>query len=59
METMLIAPGVYADFNTVGNDIVVIRVRRANGYIFNDPRAIELAVSTIRAVRDGWMKITP
>lgn len=58
METMLIAAGgVYADFHMVGDDIVIVKVYRSTGYIFNDPRMIDHAKFTIRAVKDGWMTV--
>ena len=64
METMMIAVGgVHADFRMVGNDIEVIRVYRKNAvgfngdYVYTDPRMVDFAKSTIRAVKAGWMKI--
>jgi hypothetical protein len=57
METMMIAVGgVYADYRMVGNDIEIVRVYRG-GYTFTDPLMVDVAKSTIRAVKAGWMTI--
>ena len=55
MQTMMIAiGGVYADYRMIG--IEIVRVYR-NGHTFTDPKMIDLAKFTIRAVNDGWMRI--
>jgi hypothetical protein len=66
MESMLIITGnVFADFRMVGNDIEIIRIYRKNAigtrveYTYNDPVMVDLAKSTIRAVKAGWMRIKP
>lgn len=58
MKTMLINAGqVYADYTVEGKEIKVGRVYRG-AYTFTDPLMTDHAVWTIRAVLDGWLKIS-
>jgi len=63
MKKMMIAVGgVYADYRETGKEIEIVRVYRtdAMGFlsqVFDDPRMIDLAKFTIKAVNDGWMTI--
>ena len=58
MKTMLVnAGGVYADYTMEGKEIRVGRVYRG-AYTFTDPLMVDHAVWTIRAVLDGWLKIS-